>query len=180
MNRAAALVLALALALSACAPTSSPGSAAATSTPATFADPFAYCAAVGNADTPGPPYSGPEKPDAVMQGLRKVLQIPDTEPPDQFARSTFWRCMGGKVYACNVGANIPCGEKADVQRTPAPALGEFCTANPNADVIPAGVTGRATIYEWRCVNGAPQVVKAVTTPDPRGYLALFWYEIPPP
>ena len=177
MNRAAALVLALALSLAACAPPAAPAS---TPTPAAYADPFAYCAAVGDADTPGPPYSGPAVPAAVTAGLRKALQVPDTEPADRFARSTQWRCMRGKVYACNVGANIPCAAKADPQLTPAPALAEFCQANPAADVIPAVVTGRETIYEWRCVSGAPQVVRAVTTPDPRGYLTLFWHEIPPP
>jgi hypothetical protein len=39
---------------------------------ASFSDPFAYCAAVGTADTPGPRYTGPAMPEAVARGLGAV------------------------------------------------------------------------------------------------------------
>jgi hypothetical protein len=39
------------------------------------------------------------------------------------------------------------------------------------------VTGRATVYEWKCADGQPQVVKQLFHSDPQGYLAEFWYEL---
>jgi predicted secreted protein len=98
-------------------------------------------------------------------------------PRDQLANSSFWRCMNGKVYACTVGANLPCQEKADTNKTPSAALNDFCKTNPSASVIPAVVTGRATVYEWKCVAGKPEIVKQLFNPDARGFLADFWYEI---
>ena len=58
-----------------------------------------------------------------------------------------------------------------------PGINEFCHANSASDMIPAYVTGRATIYEWRCTNGIPTIVKELTHPDARGFLSMFWYEI---
>ena len=54
---------------------------------------------------------------------------------------------------------------------------EFCTANPAAEVIPAAVTGRATVYEWKCNEGQPEVVRQVFQVDPQGFLADFWYAL---
>ncbi len=85
--------------------------------------------------------------------------------------------MDKKVYACTVGANLPCQEKADTNQTPGTALNEFCQANPTSDAIPAYVTGRATVYEWKCENGAPVISRQLTEPDGRGFLKMFWYEI---
>ena len=152
---------------------------AATPTPAQYSDAFAYCAAVGTIDTPDARYTGQKVPDAVANGLRKALQIPADTPDPTFSQRTFWRCMGGKVYACNVGANIPCTTKADTSRTPTQAVTDFCKANASADVVPAAVTGRATVYQWRCTNGEPAVVKQLITPDAQGFLASFWHEINP-
>ena len=55
---------------------------------------------------------------------------------------------------------------------------EFCTANPSADFLPMAVTGRATVYSWRCTAGAPVVDKELTKPDARGFLSNVWYEVP--
>ena len=141
------------------------------------ADPFTYCATVGTIDVPDALYSGPETPDAVVSGLMKAMGMPADAPAKPFARLTTWRCMNGKVYACSFGANIPCREKADTKRTPTAAMNAFCHANPASDMIPAFVTGRATVYAWRCLDGAPAIVKEVTPPDAQGFLAAFWYEI---
>lgn len=86
--------------------------------------------------------------------------------------------MDGKVYACTVGANLPCLDKADLGRAPAAPIVRFCRLNPAANVIPAYVTGRATVYEWRCAQGAPAIVRQLATPDAQGYLSNIWYEIP--
>jgi hypothetical protein len=96
-----------------------------------------------------------------------------------FVAGTFWRCMGGKVWACFVGANLPCTTKADTSRTPAAAMVDFCKANPASDSIPAYITGRATVYSWRCTNGAPEIVKDLVQPDAQGFLSNIWYELSP-
>jgi hypothetical protein len=157
--------------------------AVASPSPATeqtqFTDPFAYCAAVGIMDTPDARYTGTDTPEVIVNGLRKVLGTPDDAPMEPFVAGTFWRCMDGKVWACFVGANLPCTEKADTSRTPTPDMADFCKANPNSDFIPAYITGRATVYEWRCTNGAPEIVKQIVEPDAQGFQSNIWYEISP-
>ncbi len=161
--------------VSAGTPTSVPATKPVTST---YSDPFAYCAAVGAVDAPDARYDGPQTPDPVVRGLMKAMGMAADAPVDPFARLTKWRCMSAKVYACNLGANIPCDEKADTNRTPTAAMNDYCNANPSA-VIPAVVTGRATVFDWKCTGGKPQIVKELTQPDARGFLAMFWYEVAP-
>jgi hypothetical protein len=151
---------------------------AASATPATYTDPFAYCAAVGTVDSPSSDYTGPKVPASVAEGLRTALNAPDT-PLDVLENESFWRCMDGSVYACFVGANLPCETKADTSRTPTQAEIDYCKQNPSSDFIPAVVTGRATVYEWRCTNGEPEIVKQITQPDAQGFLSNIWYKISP-
>ncbi len=150
------------------------GSAAATQAAPTAAitDPFAYCASAGDVDNPGVKAS-----DSVLKGLQKAAGISADIPADVLQNGSFWRCMSGKVYACFVGANLPCESKANTSRTPSDADLQFCKANPTADVIPAATAGHDTIFEWRCVLGAPQVSKQVYQVDARGYIAEIWYAI---
>jgi hypothetical protein len=142
-----------------------------------YNDPFAYCKAIENIDAPDARYTGPQVPEAIVKGLQKAFNMPADAPLPPFMENSSWRCMDGKVYACTVGANLPCGEKADTNRTPSEPIVDFCKANPSADVIPMAVTGRATVYEWRCTNGAPTIVKQFTEADARGFIASVWYEI---
>ncbi len=154
-----------------------PGGASSTSAgSAATADPFAYCATVGNLDAPDARWTGAKVPDAVLTGLVKAAGISSDMPKDVLANSSFWRCMNNKVYACTVGANLPCQEKADLNKTPSAALNDYCKANPSAD-IPAVVTGRATVYSWKCVSGKPTVDKELFKADARGFISDFWYEI---
>jgi hypothetical protein len=146
--------------------------------PTTYTDPFAYCAAVGTADTPGSDYVGPKVPESVAQGLQEALNVPDT-PIDVLENGSTWRCMDGSVYACFVGANLPCEAKANTDRTPTQAEIDYCQQNPDSDFIPAAVTGRETVYEWRCLNGTPDIVEQLTQPDGQGFLSDIWYEISP-
>lgn len=155
------------------------GAPAATPGPTNFTDPFAYCAAVGSIDRPDARYKGTNAPESVAKGLQVAMGVPDT-PLEVLQNGLAWRCMDRKVYACFVGANLPCEEKADPSRTPSQAMKDFCAQNPNSDVIPAAVTGRATVYEWRCTSGNPEIVKQVFTIDARGFLADFWYPINKP
>ena len=143
-----------------------------------YSDPFAYCAAVGTVDAPDARYNGPEMPDSVIQGLIQQGVVSADAPPE-FQKAAVWRCMNGQVWVCHFGANLPCQEKADVSQTPTPGMEDFCKTNPTADTIPAAVTGRATVYEWKCDAGKPEVVRQVFQVDPQGYLANFWYELAP-
>jgi len=156
------------------APAASPVSAVTN-----FTDAFAYCSTVGNMDAPDARYTGPKMPDTVLNGLIAAAKISPSMPKDVLMNGSFWRCMNNKVYACTVGANLPCQEKADTNKTPSAALNDYCKANPSASVIPAVVTGRATVYDWKCVSGKPEVAKEVFKADARGFIADFWYEIAP-
>jgi hypothetical protein len=167
-----ALLLALAsLAGCAAAPTATP-------TAAVYTDPFAYCAAVGTIDAPDATYTGPQVPQSVAQGLQTALNAPDT-PLEMLQNGSSWRCMEGAVYACFVGANLPCDAQANTDRTPTQEEVDFCKQSPDSDFIPAVVTGRETVFEWRCRDGAPEIVQQVFQPDAQGFLSEIWYKISP-
>ena len=142
-----------------------------------FTDPFAFCTAAGTLDKPDARYTGPKTPDAIVQGIRKATGAKADAPNQSFVDGTSWRCADGKVKACFVGANLPCGEKADMNKTPSAAIADYCKANLNAEVVPAAAAGRATVYEWRCKAGAAEIVKQVVKADAQGFIAEIWYEI---
>jgi hypothetical protein len=146
---------------------------------ATFTDPFIYCATLGTIDAPDSRYTGPKVPEAVARGLKRAFGAPADAPLEPFLNNTVWRCMGGTVYACTVGANLPCQGKADVSRSPTQGMTDFCKNNPQAEIIPAVVTGRTTVYAWQCTNGVPEVVRQLAHPDARGFLSNIWYAIGP-
>jgi hypothetical protein len=157
---------------------SQPTAATASPEQPLYSDPFAYCAAVGTVDAPDARYNGAEMPDSVVQGLIQQGVVSDDAPPE-FQQAAVWRCMNGQVWVCHFGANLPCLEKADTSRVPTSEMEGFCKANPTADGIPAAVTGRATVYEWKCNAGTPEVIRQVFQVDAQEYLANFWYELAP-
>jgi hypothetical protein len=170
-------VVLVAVGAAACSPRLPQGSAG---TASVFSDPFAYCAAVGTVDAPDARYSGSAIPDAVINGFKKAAGLDNsTEPMDMLRKTTIWRCMAGKVYACNFGANLPCDSKADTNSTPSPAMADYCRANADADSIPMSVTGHATVYNWRCVKETPEAGAQAIGVDPAGYPANVWYAIEP-
>ena len=181
------LLLELSVVLAACSPGNAvvapaPSSAPATqvSTAETFADPFAYCAAVGTVDKPDARYAGPQIPDQIINGFKRAAGLEaSSEPMDILRKTTIWRCMDKKVYACNFGANLPCDSKANTDRTPSQGTQDYCKADPSSDVIPMSVTGHDTIYSWRCAKGSPQVFEQIEQVDTAGYLAQIWYPIQP-
>lgn len=142
------------------------GALAVAAAPAAGEAPARFCAKAGNDDTPLPvPASlGPAIQELFHVGGKYALQ------------STLWRCAGGKVLLCNLGANLPCG-KADT-RTQLPGTRGWCRANPNADFIPMAVTGHDTIYAWRCANGVPKITGRVGKLDGRGFFAQYWKQLP--
>ena len=155
------------------------GCAGGPATADTYRDPFAYCAAAGTVDAPDARYTGPAVPPVVADGLRRAFNAPADAPIEVFTRGTSWRCMDGRVYACTVGANLPCQARADTSRTPRPAVVEFCRNNPTSDVVPLAVTGRETVYQWRCQPSGPDIVRQLDTPDARGFLSSIWFRITP-
>jgi hypothetical protein len=146
---------------------------------ATYTDPFAYCAAVGDMDKPDARYVGQQVPEVIAKALREASGAAPDAPLDMFITNSYWRCMGGKAYGCFVGANIPCWSKANTDRTPTMATTDFCKTQPDADNIPAAVVGHETIYEWHCKNGTPEIVRQVFKVDARGFITEFWYELSP-
>jgi len=159
-----------------------PTTAAKTQAPAqagSFTNPFAYCAAVGTIDTPDARYTGAHMPDVLVQGLKKASGASADAPDFMFTTGGFWRCMDGKVYACTVGANLPCDSKANTDKIPSQAEVDFCQANPGVNFIPAYVTGHNTIYSWLCKQGKPEIDQQVFQVDQRGFIAEIWYAIPP-
>jgi hypothetical protein len=145
-----------------------------------FHAPFAYCAAVGTIDAPDARYVGPAVPEAVARGLQKAFGIAPPEPLFAFERGTTWRCMDGAVYACNVGANLPCDAKPAADPAPGDALRTYCAENRDAEFIPMYVTGHDTVYDWSCTDGSPQRGRQTAALDARGYVASIWHRIEPP
>jgi len=147
---------------------------------ASFADPFSYCAAVGTIDQADDRYSGPKITGQVIQGYLKAAGLTSTtEPSDMLEKATIWRCMDGKVYACNFGANLPCASKANTSQAPTQAMADYCKENQDSDFIPMYITGHETIYSWHCVKDVPQTLDQVDQADAQGYLQSIWYLVKP-
>jgi hypothetical protein len=142
-------------------------------------DAFAYCDAVGTVNAPDQRLAGAGLPPEVARALRHALDLPAEVSDQTLSAGSHWRCMDGKVYGCFVGANLPCLEQADTSQEPTIEMRGYCAENPESAAIPAVVTGRATIYSWRCSDGAPEVAEQVAQVDPAGYLEHIWYELAP-
>lgn len=149
-----------------------------TRTALSFDDPAAYCRAAGTTDGPDIRYVGPAVPDWMAAAVRAHLGAAAFMPLDIYRR-TVWRCADGAVLACAPGANLPCREKADASRTPRESVRAWCRGNPDADFVPMAVTGRATIYDWRCRQGNPAIVKERAHADAQGYIADVWFAVAP-
>jgi len=145
----------------------------------TYDSPFAYCKAAGTIDTPGKEYTGPPVPESMAKALKKAWGSPESAPLDTFVKGTYWRCMDGEVYACNVGANLPCDEKADVSKEPTQGMNDYCKENSGSDFIPMYVTGHSTVYEWKCDGTTPVAGKQFAEVDKQGYQKNIWYKINP-
>ena len=124
-----------------------------------------HCAAVRNDDRVKP------IPTALVPEARQALGVAPVEPDAAFQAGAVFRCMGGKVWLCNHGANLTCG-KGDVRRVSVGATA-WCRAHPGSDVVPMAATGHATIYAWTCVGREPHITQAQKL-DPRGFIADQW------
>ncbi|MEO9188644.1 MAG: hypothetical protein ABI224_01385 [Acetobacteraceae bacterium] len=124
-----------------------------------------HCARVGTDDA-----LRPLPPSFVGQVVR--LFGLERMPIAQVERSTVIRCMEGRLLACNYGANLPCG-KANTSAS-LPAAADWCRQKPDADFIPAYISGHDSAYRWRCTDGAPVAGGPVARTDARGFLARYW------
>lgn len=137
-------------------------------------DPFAYCAAIRNIDIPVGGAS--PVPAALKPYLARALGLPlnSAIAPESY----YWRCMSGAVYVCAVGANIPCGAKADRAERNSGAE-RYCRENRDATLVPAYATGHASIYSWSCSDGNAVPGKRLAKVDHRGFRVDFWYRVKP-
>ncbi len=142
-------------------------------------DPFAYCHEAGTIDAPDTNYTGAPLPEVLLQVMIQKGII-SADMPKEMQQNAIWRCMDQQVWACHFGANIPCDQKADPSQTPTAAMEDYCKNNAHADVIPAYVTGRTTIYEWVCRDSQPNIDRTLSTVDAQGYIAQYWYELEAP
>jgi hypothetical protein len=126
----------------------------------------ARCAKIGNDDKAKP------IPAALVPQARQLFGF-SKETPNAFIRNgTSYRCMDGKAWLCNVGANLVCS-KANASKS-LPGATAFCKDNPGSDIIPMAATGHDTIYEWKCVGPKAQIVRQIVAVDPRGFIADNW------
>ena len=128
--------------------------------------PDQYCQRVGDDDALRQP------PVVLAPAIQQLFGLTSAYPPD----GAFYRCAGGEVMVCVVGANLPCG-KANTS-TQLPAADEWCRANPNAAFIPMYVTGHDTIYDWRCAGTTATATRQTAKLDGRGFFADYWRKLP--
>jgi hypothetical protein len=131
--------------------------------------PAAFCKRAGTDDTTRP------IPQSLVPAANAALT---TQMPAHVAMdTTVFRCTGGQVLVCTVGANLPCG-KANTSQAPGYGVVQWCREHPDAEVVPAVATGHDTIYRWRCRASAPKIVRQTLHVDPRGFVAEFWKTLP--
>jgi hypothetical protein len=149
------------LALASVGPAAHPAAAA----PAERESPRAHCARIGNDDTLRSP------PPSLAPAIRRLFNVNGP----YVLKSSYYRCAGGAVLVCWVGANLPCG-KANTSKT-LPAAAEWCATHANSDFIPMYVTGHGTLYSWRCAGGEAAAGAPVGKLDARGFFLDYWKKL---
>jgi len=110
-------------------------------------------AAAGRPYCPDPAHASPGKvPTDLLAAVAKAFEIDEASVRD----AAFVRCVGKKLLACWVGANLVC-DKADRRRS-LPGATAWCREHPGSKGIPMSATGHATIYDWSC-NGRGAVAE---------------------
>jgi len=133
--------------------------------PASREAPGRYCTRVGNDDELRPP------PASLAPAIARLFKISGGD----VAPTSFYRCAGGAVLLCNVGANLPCGRANLGKRLPAAT--QWCADHPDADAIPMAVTGHDTPFTWRCAGRNARPGAPVAKIDRRGFFADYWRKL---
>jgi hypothetical protein len=127
-------------------------------------DVVAQCSKAGNND------HLQKIPNALAPAAQTIF---GTEMPiDMIESATVFRCMGGKVWLCNAGANLVC-EKANVKRNSLGAR-NWCRDHVNSKNVPAAATGHDTIYTWACAGAVSRISGQVFHVDRRGFIEENW------
>ena len=135
------------------------------------ADLGARCARVRNDDAIRP-YDRALR-SGLLKAYARLFPGARTLPPDaQLKDGANIRCMDGRLLACFVGANLPCGKMNAARDNP--GADAYCRANPDADVVPAFAAGHDTVYSYRCAAGQPVIVGRTFALDPRGFAVRLW------
>jgi hypothetical protein len=110
-------------------------------------------------------------PQSLVPAAKQLFGL-SRMPDKQVQRSTVFRCADRRVMLCTYGADLPCG-KADTNRHPR-GVAVWCRENPDADFVPNVARPWGSIYDWRCVAGAGEIVGQVEEIDPRGFVNRYW------
>ena len=130
-----------------------------TASSASYADPFAYCAAVGTIDHVDGRYAGPD----LIPEMAEALHIPQNSARDRYR----WRCNNGIVMACTSFGWPICDTTPDATEMLA-----FCQRNPEVSrlLAPNGT--------WACKAGRPVIPDDASWPvDDRGFLPKAWQAV---
>ncbi|MEZ2128943.1 MULTISPECIES: hypothetical protein [unclassified Sinorhizobium] len=100
----------------------------------------------------------------------------DAPADDELQTQAIFRCMGGRILVCFVGANLPCSKMNAARDNP--GADAFCRENPNEDIVPAFATGHDAVYSYRCRNGQAEVTGSSWELDKRGFATKLWTELP--
>jgi hypothetical protein len=125
----------------------------------------AYCGGAGGSA------AAQKTPPELVPAVAKTFEI----GADPARNGTYVRCVGRKLMACSVGANLDCGA-ADTRRS-LPGATAYCRENPGSNFIPMVATGHDTIYDWHCAGPRAVAGKVLLKVDPRGFIAANWKEV---
>jgi hypothetical protein len=135
--------------------------------PVAHETPQAYCTRVGNDDALRTP------PPSLASAIHRLFDVSGRET----LAATYYRCAGGEVLVCWVGANLPCG-KANTNKE-LPAAAQWCESHANSNFIPMVVTGHNTLYSWRCAGRTAIAGEPVGKLDSRGFFQEYWKKVQP-
>jgi hypothetical protein len=117
------------------------------------------------------PYS-PALHDGALRAFHELFPGAPAPPEAMLAAQARFRCMGGRMYACFIGANLPCGK---ISTSPDNAgASAFCREKPDAAIVPMVATGHDTLYDYRCRDGRAVVVRRLYQLDARGFARRLW------
>jgi hypothetical protein len=135
---------------------------------------------VGQSDRPPAQYLGDGTRIVIQDALSRAEGLPQRFADPAARRIAIpWRCMDGAVWACDPGANLPCGP-ANASREPSEGMRTYCREQQPDGVLPAFVSGHDTILAWSCRGGAPVIDRQVSEVDARGFVARYWYRLDHP
>lgn len=145
--------------------------ALALSATAVHADPAETCARAGNDDTVRP--YDPALRQGFVRAFRTLFPGAKGGQSDKMMRAgANYRCMGGKLYACFTGADLPCAKIVAAKENP--AVTRYCAEVKATDFVPLYVVGHDSQYNYRCEAGQPVITGETWALDARGFAVKLW------